>query len=86
MDKRIGKHGEKGYRPEQTIMGRVLRKATARAAAEQIFITRNLGDDYYAVIDPGIIPGLEEMIDELRKGIPHEPKRQKHLAATGNTD
>ena len=87
MDDRIGKQGEKGFRPEKTISGRVLRKRTARADAEQMFITRSLGGGHYCVVDPGIIPNLEEMIDELKGELPNEPKRKKHLVASaGETD
>jgi len=82
MDDRIGKQGEKGFRPEKTISGRVMRKATARSDAEQIFIRRSLGNGYYCVVDPGIIPNLEEMIDELKGELPNEPKRKKHLVAS----
>ena len=78
MDDRIGKHGEGGYRPERTVTGRVMRKATARGDAEQILITRSLGNGYYCVVDPGVIPGFEDVINEL-KGSLNEPKRKKHV-------
>lgn len=87
MDDRIGKQGKGGFRPEKTIIGRVMRKATARSDAEQIFIRRSLGHGYYCVVDPGIIPNLEEMIDELRGELPNAPKRKKHVVASaGETD
>ena len=82
MDDRIGKQGEGGYRPKCTIQGRVMRKATARSDAEQILIRRNLGNGYYVVVDTGVIPNLEELIAELKEGLPNEPKRKKHLAAS----
>ena len=80
MDKRIGKQGEGGYRPECTIQGRVMRKATARSDAEQILIRRSLGNGYYAVVDPGIIPNIEELIDELKGEVHGKSKRKKHVA------
>ncbi len=87
MDDRIGKQGEGGFRPEKTIIGRVMRKRGRGRDAEQIFITRSLGNGYYCVVDPGIIPKLEELIDELKGELPNEPKRKKHLVASaGETD
>ncbi len=87
MDDRIGKQGKGGFRPEKTIIGRVMRKASARSDAEQIFIRRSLGDGYYVVVDPGIIPNLEELIEEVRGELPNAPKRKKHVVAPlGETD
>ncbi|KKM83549.1 hypothetical protein LCGC14_1308250 [marine sediment metagenome] len=87
MDDRIGKQGEGGYRPEKTIIGRTLRKRGKGRDAEQIFITRGLGNGYYCVVDPGIIPDLEELIDELKGKVKNEPKRKKHvIAPLGETD
>ena len=87
MDDRIGKQGEGGFRPEKTIIGRTLRKRSRGRDAEKIFITRSLGNGYYCVVDPGIIPNLEELIDELREKVPNAPKRKKHvIAPLGETD
>ena len=87
MDDRIGKQGAGGYRPEKTIVGRTLRKRGRGRDAEQIFITRSLGNGYYCVVDPGIIPDLEEMIDELKGELPNAPKRKKHVVTSaGETD
>lgn len=87
MDKRVGKQGEGGFRPEQTIIGRTLRKRSRGRDPEQIFITRSLGGGYYAVIDPGIIPDLEELIAEVKETLPNAPKRKKHVVASaGETD
>jgi hypothetical protein len=77
MNNKIGKRGEKGVRPKETLLGRPITNKS------QILITRNLGDGYFVVIDPGIIPDLEEQIDKLKKEIPNESKRKKSATSSG---
>jgi len=79
MDERIGKYGEGSFKPKATITGGAMPK--------QILITRSLGGGYYAVVPPGVIPDLEELIDELKGEIDGKSKRKKHIAApVGKTD
>jgi hypothetical protein len=68
MDTRLGIHGKR--KPTHTLLGLPIGNS-------QITITRGLGNDYYCVVDSGKIPNIEELITELKEGIPSEPKPKR---------
>lgn len=71
MDTRLGK--DEGRKPTHTLLGLPIGNM-------QITRRRALGNGYYCVLDIGTIPNVEELINELKEGIPNEPKRERKPA------
>jgi hypothetical protein len=78
MDTRLGKNGER--KPTHTLLGLPIGNM-------QITQRRSLGGGYWCVLDVGMIPNVEQLIEELKEGIPSEPKRQrKSVKASSEAD